>query len=144
MCSSKSKHSDCAKNWIYLNVFFFLIMRCIRIQCFTATVFLLAVYLFFFHKVWFTDKYLQTSVVLPNVIVHIDLKVPPKLKYLESLLPMFKKHGVTGLLMEYDDMFPYEGILVNISARNCYGKYEVGKFKIKKNVWWVGDRSIDN
>lgn len=119
-------------------------MRCIRIQCFTATVFLLAVYLFFFHKVWFTDKYLQTSVVLPNVIVHIDLKVPPKLKYLESLLPMFKKHGVTGLLMEYDDMFPYEGILVNISARNCYGKYEVGKFKIKKNVWWVGDRSIDN
>lgn len=103
-----------------------------RVKFFTATLLILAVYLFLFYlviEVWFINKNSPTSlssVVLPYVIVHLDLKgAPPKLKYLESLLPMLKEHGVNGLLIEYEDMFPYEGKLANFSARNCYEKSEV-------------------
>ncbi|XP_072932840.1 hexosaminidase D-like [Epargyreus clarus] len=71
------------------------------------------------------------SVKLPNVVVHFDLKgSPPKLSYLTSLLPMLKRLGVTGFLMEYEDMFPYEGRLVNLSASNRYEKSELKEFII--------------
>lgn len=64
--------------------------------------------------------------VLPYVVVHLDLKgTPLKLSYLRKLLPYLKGHGANGLLMEYEDMFPYEGNLVNLSAENCYKKTEV-------------------
>ncbi|XP_031764118.2 hexosaminidase D-like [Galleria mellonella] len=70
-----------------------------------------------------------SSVTLPNVVVHLDFKGSPlKLEYLESLFPLMKSHGVNGLLLEYEDMFPYEGNLTNISAKNCYKKHEVKKF----------------
>ncbi|CAG9794797.1 unnamed protein product [Diatraea saccharalis] len=69
------------------------------------------------------------SVRLENVVVHIDLKgTPLKLSYLESLFPLMKKHGVNSLLMEYEDMFPYEGKLVNMSAEYCYSKVELKNF----------------
>lgn len=112
-------------------------MRSIRIKFFVLTFSLLTIYLFLFY--FFIEKWInrkndsvgQSSVglSLKHVVVHLDLKgSPPKLKYLESLLPVFKYYGVNGLLMEYEDMFPYEGDLVNISSRNCYDKNEVSFF----------------
>lgn len=68
----------------------------------------------------------NTPVDLPNVVVHLDLKgMPPKLSYLKSLLPKLHELGVTGFLVEYEDMFPYEGRLVNLRAKYAYKKTEV-------------------
>lgn len=59
-------------------------------------------------------------------LVHFDLKgAPPKMEYLLKLIPMFVKLGATGLLVEYEDMFPYEGILESTAASNHYTKAEV-------------------
>lgn len=94
-----------------------------------------AVYLVLFYSLYdkFSNIHTETVVNLKHVVVHIDLKgAPVKLDYLESLLPLFKRYGVNGLLMEYEDMFPYDGPLVNLSARNCYAKEEVSFFVINK------------
>jgi hexosaminidase len=46
------------------------------------------------------------------VLVHIDMKGgPPTLDYLLQLLPLFKSWGATGILIEWEDMFPYSGML---------------------------------
>ena len=45
-------------------------------------------------------------------LVHFDLKgAAPKIGYLQKLLPFLKNSGATGLLVEYEDMYPYEGTL---------------------------------
>ncbi|XP_052744860.1 hexosaminidase D-like [Bicyclus anynana] len=70
-----------------------------------------------------------TAIKLPNVVVHLDLKgFPPKLSYLKALLPTLQELGVTGLLIEYEDMFPYEGRLVNLSTKYAYNKTELKDF----------------
>nr|XP_023018796.1 hexosaminidase D-like [Leptinotarsa decemlineata] len=54
-------------------------------------------------------------------IVHLDLKgAPPLLSYLRKLFPLIKILGATGVLLEYEDMFPFNGPLKNISAGNAY------------------------
>ncbi|KAG5883587.1 hypothetical protein JTB14_014503 [Gonioctena quinquepunctata] len=54
-------------------------------------------------------------------IVHLDLKgAPPSLSYLRKLFPLIKNLGATGILLEYEDMFPFQGPLKNISAGNAY------------------------
>lgn len=59
-------------------------------------------------------------------MVHLDLKgAPPKIDFLKRLLPIFKSLGATGLLLEYEDMFPYTSSLSNLSAKNAYSKSEV-------------------
>ncbi|XP_063239618.1 hexosaminidase D-like [Bacillus rossius redtenbacheri] len=62
----------------------------------------------------------------PMRIVHLDLKgAPPKMSYLHSLLPLMAQAGANGLLLEYEDMFPYTGTLSNVSALNAYSMEEV-------------------
>lgn len=108
-----------------------------KMKSFGWAVFFITAYLllsYTFLKIWFAQSRNTpiTSVQLQNVIVHIDLKgTPLKISYLESLLPLLKKYGVTGLLMEYEDMFPYEGKLVNLSAEYCYSKPELKNFITK-------------
>ncbi|XP_037036427.1 hexosaminidase D isoform X2 [Bradysia coprophila] len=59
-------------------------------------------------------------------LVHLDLKgAPPKISYLKRLLPIFKSLGATGLLLEYEDMFPYSSSLRNLSAKNAYSTTDV-------------------
>ncbi|CAD6991733.1 unnamed protein product [Ceratitis capitata] len=62
-------------------------------------------------------------------LVHLDLKgAPPKLSFLKRLLPMLKTLGATGLLIEYEDMFPYTGVLQALSAKNAYKAEELKDF----------------
>uniref|UniRef100_A0A1B6KLL4 beta-N-acetylhexosaminidase n=1 Tax=Graphocephala atropunctata TaxID=36148 RepID=A0A1B6KLL4_9HEMI len=59
-------------------------------------------------------------------VVHLDLKgAPPKISYLRQLLPLLAANGCTGLLIEYEDMFPYQGSLANISAKNAYTQEQI-------------------
>lgn len=73
---------------------------------------------------------MKNQVFLQHKIVHLDLKgAPPKIEYLLRILPLMKSAGATGILIEYEDMFPFEGALQNISALNGYSKTEVGFFQ---------------
>lgn len=59
-------------------------------------------------------------------IVHLDLKgAPPKVEYFKRFFPLLSKLGATGILIEYEDMFPYKGSLVNISATNAYSLEDI-------------------
>eukprot|EP00794_Sanderia_malayensis_P007244 gene7244-8052_t len=59
-------------------------------------------------------------------LVHIDLKgAPPTINYLIEVTPLLKKLGATGILIEYEDMFPYDGILQGISSRNAYKRDDI-------------------
>ncbi|CAH1976241.1 unnamed protein product [Acanthoscelides obtectus] len=54
-------------------------------------------------------------------IVHLDFKgAPVQIPYLKRLIPLFKVMGATGLLLEYEDMFPYQDTLKNLSANNAF------------------------
>lgn len=59
-------------------------------------------------------------------LFHLDLKgAPPKVGYLKKLFPLLKTFGATGVLLEYEDMFPYEGELALTAAKNHYSREEV-------------------
>lgn len=61
-------------------------------------------------------------------LVHLDLKgAPPRVEYLHKLIECFSQLGVNGLLMEYEDMFPYEGELklLQATAQPAYSRQEV-------------------
>lgn len=38
---------------------------------------------------------------------------------------MIKTLGATGLIIEYEDMFPYHGPIEHLSATNAYSKSEI-------------------
>lgn len=62
----------------------------------------------------------------PLRLVHFDLKgAPPKVTYFKSIFPLIKRAGATGILMEYEDTFPFWGALSIASARNAYKKKEI-------------------
>lgn len=50
-------------------------------------------------------------------LVHLDLKgAPPKLNYLEKLFPLLKEIGSTGILLEWEDTFPFTRELMPIGG----------------------------
>ncbi|KAG1672667.1 Hexosaminidase D [Nymphon striatum] len=64
-------------------------------------------------------------------LVHLDLKgAPPKISYLESLLPLLKKQGATGLIIEYEDSFPFEGEIYELSSTKPYYNASILGFDI--------------
>ncbi|KAF7705438.1 hexosaminidase D [Silurus meridionalis] len=52
-------------------------------------------------------------------LVHLDLKgAPPRINYLHELLHLFADLGANGILIEYEDMFPYEGELKILQSKS--------------------------
>ena len=71
------------------------------------------------------DKMLEILNKLERII-HIDLKgAPPKPEYFKEFIPLIKKYGATGILIEYEDMFPYTGRLEVVKHGNAYSKDDV-------------------
>jgi hypothetical protein len=63
-----------------------------------------------------------------SVYVHLDLKgAAPKLSYFEQLFPLLNKWGATGICIEYEDMFPFDGILSSIKHKQAYTKDDIEK-----------------
>ncbi|XP_033756312.1 uncharacterized protein LOC117339055 [Pecten maximus] len=59
-------------------------------------------------------------------LVHLDLKgAPPNKLYLQRLFPLFKTFGATGVILEYEDMFPYKDRFSVIAAKNCYSEEDI-------------------
>lgn len=58
-------------------------------------------------------------------IVHLDMKgAPPKVAYLRKLFPMLKELGATGILLEWEDMFPWSNKLAHLAASNAFTRQE--------------------
>ncbi|XP_046409312.1 hexosaminidase D [Neodiprion pinetum] len=68
-------------------------------------------------------------------IVHLDLKgAPPTVKYYRYLFPLLHRLGATGILIEYEDMFPFNGEVENIRALNSYSRRDIVEIqKLAKN-----------
>ncbi|XP_026207166.1 hexosaminidase D isoform X2 [Anabas testudineus] len=65
-------------------------------------------------------------------LVHLDLKgAPPREEYLHKLIDLFSHLGVDGLLMEYEDMFPYEGELklLQAAAQPAYSPEQISSMQ---------------
>ncbi|XP_061867025.1 hexosaminidase D isoform X4 [Colius striatus] len=59
-------------------------------------------------------------------LVHLDMKgAPPRASYLSEVLPLLRALGATGLLLEYEDTFPYAGPLEPLRAPHAYSPAEV-------------------
>lgn len=59
-------------------------------------------------------------------LVHLDMKgAPPKLSYLKQLFPILKEAGSNGIILEYEDMFPFWGPLSSFAAGNAYSKDDI-------------------
>jgi len=60
------------------------------------------------------------------ILVHIDMKGgPPTPRYLVDLLPVLKSWGATGILIEWEDMFPWEGKVKVCGREGHYSRGDV-------------------
>ncbi|CAF1611125.1 unnamed protein product [Adineta ricciae] len=63
-----------------------------------------------------------------SLIVHFDLKgAAPKISYFEQIFPLIRKWGATGICMEYEDMFPFDGIVSSAKHKQAYTKEDIEK-----------------
>ncbi|VBB30702.1 unnamed protein product [Acanthocheilonema viteae] len=61
-----------------------------------------------------------------NRIIHFDLKgAAPKLSYFKEVLKLIKANGATGILIEWEDTFPFDGILAENRNSDAYTVEEV-------------------
>ncbi|XP_038066978.1 hexosaminidase D-like [Patiria miniata] len=59
-------------------------------------------------------------------LVHLDLKrAPLKMEFLTKLIVKLKEWGATGLLVEYEDTFPYTGELAELALPNAYSLADI-------------------
>ncbi|VDN23306.1 unnamed protein product [Gongylonema pulchrum] len=52
----------------------------------------------------------------------------PKIGYLLKLVPFVKEIGATGVMIEYEDMFPFTGKLSSVKAGNAYSMEDLRRF----------------
>lgn len=50
---------------------------------------------------------------------------PPKISYLKEFIPFAKSSGATGVIIEYEDFFPYSNDLEAVANQNHYTKSEL-------------------
>ncbi|EFO21044.2 hypothetical protein LOAG_07445 [Loa loa] len=82
-----------------------------------------------FQKVLHEPLSSQNYFIAPNRIFHLDLKgAAPKMDYLLKLVPFIKQIGATGIMIEYEDMFPFTGKLSGVKAGNAYTLDELRRF----------------
>lgn len=81
------------------------------------------------------SKLMQKTMNSLQRIVHLDLKgSPPKINYLKELIPFMKDAGATGVLIEYEDFFPYSSDLESVKNQNHYTNQELTQiFKLLKD-----------
>lgn len=61
-----------------------------------------------------------------NVIVHVDLKgAPPRVEYLIEFFKLLSNHYVDGVLIEYEDMFPYSDEIEGIKRDDHYSEDDI-------------------
>ncbi|XP_039282555.1 hexosaminidase D isoform X2 [Nilaparvata lugens] len=67
------------------------------------------------------------SIYVPGQrLMHFDLKgAPPRVSYLKRMMPLAKELGATGVLIEWEDMFPWAGRLAPLAAGNAYSRQDV-------------------
>ena len=59
-------------------------------------------------------------------LVHFDLKgAPPKISYFKQIFPLLKAAGANGILIEYEEMFPYWGPITSVRSDHSYTKDDV-------------------
>ena len=74
-------------------------------------------------------KSIQEPVKAMERLVHLDFKgAVPSMKYLKEVLPLFETLGATGLLVEYEDMFPFSGALEPLKAANAFTLNQLDEF----------------
>ena len=72
---------------------------------------------------------IQDSVKTMERLVHLDFKgAVPSMKYLKEIIPLFGNLGATGLLVEYEDIFPFSGFLAPIRAKTAFDKDQLDEF----------------
>ncbi|XP_015735403.2 hexosaminidase D isoform X4 [Coturnix japonica] len=68
----------------------------------------------------------EPSSAMRQRLVHLDMKgAPPRAAYLAEVLPLLRAMGATGLLLEYEDAFPYAAPLEALSAPHAYSWTEL-------------------
>uniref|UniRef100_A0A1I7UE65 beta-N-acetylhexosaminidase n=1 Tax=Caenorhabditis tropicalis TaxID=1561998 RepID=A0A1I7UE65_9PELO len=66
-----------------------------------------------------------------NVIVHLDLKgAPPRVEYLIEFFKLLSRNYVDGVLIEYEDMFPYRDEIELIRRENHYSEEDIQRILI--------------
>eukprot|EP00076_Gallus_gallus_P045464 XP_025011002.1 hexosaminidase D isoform X2 [Gallus gallus] len=59
-------------------------------------------------------------------LVHLDLKgAAPRVSYLEQLFPFLSRLGANGILIEYEDMFPFKGELEVLKSPYAYSEEDI-------------------
>ncbi|NXK44581.1 HEXDC Hexosaminidase, partial [Chauna torquata] len=59
-------------------------------------------------------------------LVHLDLKgAAPRVSYLEQLFPLLSQLGANGILIEYEDMFPFKGELEVLKSPYAYSEEDI-------------------
>ncbi|NXC46867.1 HEXDC Hexosaminidase, partial [Penelope pileata] len=59
-------------------------------------------------------------------LVHLDLKgAAPRVTYLEQLFPLLSQLGASGVLIEYEDMFPFKGELEVLKSPYAYSEEDI-------------------
>ncbi|XP_057307458.1 hexosaminidase D-like [Hydractinia symbiolongicarpus] len=61
-----------------------------------------------------------------NKIVHLDFKgAPPTVQFLVRIIRKVKYMGGTGVMLEYENMFPWKGLLEPLAKNNHYSEEEI-------------------
>ncbi|NXN44077.1 HEXDC Hexosaminidase, partial [Rhinoptilus africanus] len=63
-------------------------------------------------------------------LVHLDLKgAAPRVSYLEQVFPLLSQLGANGILIEYEDMFPFRGELEILKSPYAYSEEDIERIQ---------------